>query len=624
MPAQSDSRRIDVPFLPALAVLLAILAVVSIAFMPRSHWEYDEFLFRAGVESFDPLRHHPHPPGYPLLIALGKVFTLAAGDPFTGLRALAIASTLVGFAALAAAVRNLTRSATIGLASASLFYGSCAQLVHSTMPMSDPPALMFLFVGFWGLGRGSLQPGAIRPAALLGAAFAASIGCRPQYAVAILPALLVALAMRRSTRFAVVCLGCFAVVCLTWLVPLVAATGGVAGFLDYELGQAAYVAAHDAELSRGWMTGRQVWLRMVAHPWGEKTTSAPVLAIALAGAVLAVRRRLTGLLPVAVVSVAHLLFTVSTSDPADGVRYALAFQPMVAILAAVALEHASVLGNRRALAFAGVALLVVASVWYAWPVLSSRARGGSPPVRAARWIAENVPRDAAILVDSSLRPHAAALLAGRETWPIEDGFRELWDRPDKEVWVFADGWTAEPAARVFAWAGAEHPAEEPAWISGRDDAWLDVYGKLTRNHYLVVSVIPVPPGHRYRPGAGVHPYERSARRPEWRWISPEATVEIPPGEGDLLVVFHLPAESPRAATTVLLFGGDERLAEVRVERSGLASARFPFPREGGRLTLRADGSYVPRAIGGRDRRELSVELRELRRERADDFNPSGL
>src|SRR5687768_5275029 len=69
-----------------LALLgLAAVAAARLLTLPASIWEYDEVLFVRAVESFEPLAHRPHPPGYPLLVGLGKVAAAICGDAFRGL-----------------------------------------------------------------------------------------------------------------------------------------------------------------------------------------------------------------------------------------------------------------------------------------------------------------------------------------------------------------------------------------------------------------------------------------------------------------------------------------------------------------------------------------------------------
>src|SRR5262245_38884259 len=168
-----------------------------------------------GVVEFAPLEHHPHPPGYPLLIGLGKAVNWLVGDPFLALVLVATVSSMLLYLVLADAFHRMSGDVWTGIAGALLFSLSPAMLVHSTTPMSDPPALLFLGIalaagtrlGPWAdttpsraigddgppaastLGaRWSGRRDLVAPA-IFGAALSASIGCRPQYAVAILPTL---------------------------------------------------------------------------------------------------------------------------------------------------------------------------------------------------------------------------------------------------------------------------------------------------------------------------------------------------------------------------------------------------------------------------------------------------
>ena len=64
----------------------AVVVLVSrILTAPRTPWENDEFLFAEAVRNFDPSRYHPHPPGFPLLVILGKVFNAFIHDPWRAL-----------------------------------------------------------------------------------------------------------------------------------------------------------------------------------------------------------------------------------------------------------------------------------------------------------------------------------------------------------------------------------------------------------------------------------------------------------------------------------------------------------------------------------------------------------
>jgi hypothetical protein len=58
----------------ALALLLIFFGV-HLACLPTTLEDLDSINFALGVRQFDVARHQPHPPGYPVFIALAKVST---------------------------------------------------------------------------------------------------------------------------------------------------------------------------------------------------------------------------------------------------------------------------------------------------------------------------------------------------------------------------------------------------------------------------------------------------------------------------------------------------------------------------------------------------------------------
>lgn len=572
----------------------AVVAIVRLLTRQATHWEFDEYLFRLGIESFDPLRHHPHPPGYPLLVGLGKALTAIAGDPFVALLVLAWLSSVVGVWALATAVRSMTGSESVAVVAALLFHLSPAMLVHGPEPMSDAPALMFLSLAVLAATR--LGAGPVWWAAALGAAGAAAIGCRPQYAVAVVPVFLALIAIRGDRRMKLAGLVSFTAVCLAWLVPLVTATGGPAGFVEYQTGQAAYVAAHDAHLSRGTRNWVEIVLRFVAHPWGPKELALPTLVFAAAGAVELVRRRIVAAWPLVALSAIHLVFTVATSDPADGVRYQLPAQMAVALAAALGIDALG-RATRAPRGAMLVPLVLLVGYWiYARPVVVPRATEPSPPARAVEWAKANLPRGAVVVWDPPLRPHAEVELRQFATMAAEPGLAKFWNDPATPLWVFADGATTVRGAQSFSWP------------------YSDAYGKLTRNHYRVVSMIPLAPGRRYLPLKGVYPWERDARRSEWRWLDQTASLRLPPGSGDLVLAFGLPAEVPyeRSALTVKVDG--RVAATLTLERGGAGRVVVAVPdARTVDVDIVSSEAFTPAAGEGRDPRRLAVTLTGLER-----------
>ncbi|HEX6176957.1 MAG TPA: hypothetical protein VF057_01260, partial [Thermoanaerobaculia bacterium] len=125
-----------IPFLLFLVVLLFS--------MPASTWEFDETLFFRGLHQYDPVAHHPPPPGYPLFMGAGKVVRAFMPSDFSALVLLSVVSSAIAFVMLALALRNLSGDATMGIGGAALFYFSPAMLVHASLPISEPGALALL------------------------------------------------------------------------------------------------------------------------------------------------------------------------------------------------------------------------------------------------------------------------------------------------------------------------------------------------------------------------------------------------------------------------------------------------------------------------------------------------
>ena len=83
----------------------AALALVFLAghlpFLASTLEDVDSVNFALGLRDFDPGRHRPHPPGYPVYMALGKTADLVLSEP----RALAIWGALFGALAAFALLR---------------------------------------------------------------------------------------------------------------------------------------------------------------------------------------------------------------------------------------------------------------------------------------------------------------------------------------------------------------------------------------------------------------------------------------------------------------------------------------------------------------------------------------
>ncbi|MFL6290582.1 MAG: hypothetical protein ACJ759_06775, partial [Thermoanaerobaculia bacterium] len=480
-----------------------------------------------------------------------------------------------------------------------LFHFSPAMLVYGPLALSDPPALMFLTQALAAAGRLMEARERTLPAAALGVFASAAIGCRPQLALAVLPMLAVALALAGRRKAWGVALGAFTAVSLAWFVPLVLAVGGPSGFLPFLSKQAGAVAKYDTNASRVTMSWAGVAKRFLAHPWGNRWLSFPILALAATGAAVAAARRFRTALPLAVLTGIELTFALSVMNAQDAVRYALPGMLGIAFAAAVAMD--SLARRLRGLripagAFLMAGLFAAGAVHYAGPFLAARTRSPSPPVQAIDWARRNLAPHTAFLLEPVLAAHADYLLPRSERVLIDEGLERFAGKRGKPLYLLGNGESGWPGARTFRWPES------------------DAYGKLSRGLYRVVSLSPIPPERRYRVERGVYAYEPSAREAQWRWLGPDAAVLLfPRGAPGAALTLALPETAPWPSNRVTVTIGGVPATDLEIPRGERRSVEISLPPlDEVEVAFQAGASFVPAETRtGPDTRRLAVQLVHL-------------
>jgi Protein of unknown function (DUF2723) len=265
-----------------VALVAAAAAVMTrVPFAARRLWDHDSVQFALGVEKYDLAAHHPHPPGYPLYIAVLKLLAMLGVDSLHGMVALSILAAALGAGlivpltarlASAAAERGLRAAGEAGLASdagvagnaglaSDAGFGSAADvaggdrrgLAAGAVRAGALAAALYVFnplLWFYGelplvyAVEGGMTVGlayaALRMADGRGpflaacAAFALAGGVRPSTLVLLLPLFLLGAwqAWRRGATAGTMAAGAAlgAAVGLAWLAPLLAAAGGLAAY----------------------------------------------------------------------------------------------------------------------------------------------------------------------------------------------------------------------------------------------------------------------------------------------------------------------------------------------------------------------------------------------------------
>ena len=391
-----------------LTALALIFALAHLPFLATSLEDIDSVNFALGVRDFDVARHRPHPPGYPVYIALGKAAAAMTGfgsdapPAVIEAKALAMLSLLAGLAAIALLYRVF---AALGGSVAFDIQAVAAVAVTVTCPlfwylavrpMSDLPGLAFALASqaclllAWSRQRPGdngdrrLPPPAMRASGRMivaGALLAGlAIGVRSQTMWLTVPLLIVVLFDRIGRGVAGALVGSaimFAAGGLAWGIPLLIASGG----------WNAYLAALGTQAGEDFMAGEMLYtnpspraaaialIRTFVHPWDATALAIVVLGLAAAGIVQLLWRDRRSLAPLIALSVPYLIFHLLFQDTSF-VRYAVPLVPVIAFLAVRGITLVSVAAVPIAAAVLSIAAVAIAS-----PVLVAYGAEQSPTVR---------------------------------------------------------------------------------------------------------------------------------------------------------------------------------------------------------------------------------------------------
>ncbi len=257
--------------LPLLAGLLTLLA--RLPFTVDRLWDHDSVQFALGVLEFDLAAHQPHPPGYPLYLAVLKLLAALGLSPRLAMITVSLAAAAVGaiaFTRLAARMAVPGRRGDFGAAGEGAGQGSepgpgqiTARIRRGTAPPPVATAAAVLAGALYAFNpllwfyaelpliyavEGGLaavlawaafaMPDGPRRLYLACALFALAGGIRPSTLVLLFPLFLFGLwrAWRESAflTWKRLALGAgLGVVCvLAWLLPLAATVGGLAAYRE--------------------------------------------------------------------------------------------------------------------------------------------------------------------------------------------------------------------------------------------------------------------------------------------------------------------------------------------------------------------------------------------------------
>jgi hypothetical protein len=578
------------------------IAVAATRFAALSHsmWDWDEALFAAALRHYNVAHHNPHPPGFPLFIAMAKVIRTFVPDDFLALRTLnLIVSSLLfpAFFAMGRAFGFSFRTAVCG----ALMYAFLPNVVFwGGTAMSDVAAAVVFAASAALLLRGVETRGFLAGSAV----FAASMLIRPQNVVAAYPWFLAAVRQvkQRGRRGVGVALAGGAVV-----IAVTAAGYGAAawktGWGDYADAvrlHGEYVRSVDGyhnptrapALSKG-----MLW-SFIVNPVNARAL--PLIACFAGVALLIPRARHYHVLAT---YAPQMIFALFMLNPQWVSRFSVAYLAAHCLLAAGALEvltdllaRAARLPARAGAAIQGslAAAAAIGSAIWVWPALREVRSHDSPPVRAAQWIASN------------LRPEKNVLYVHVSMGPFIDYYLGQFRR----IEVGDDFETSSMSIRADSYFTADHPAFGENAVVMRRPHLRNLTGLY--NRYYEACVAPIDVRVTYGPGWYG---EESDGTNVWRWMGRAAHIALETSgrPARLTLRMYAPVDAVQNQTLTVSANGNV------IDRYPITSAdierHYDLTLPGGTrsdILIEVDKTVVPKNVAkGGDDRELGLKLLDV-------------
>lgn len=516
----------------ALAVVCALTRFLALA---RSVWDWDEALLTMAMRDYDVTHHHPHPPGFPVFIAMARIARLVVPDDFRALQAVNLIAAMLVFPAVYFFARELRLRFETSVMAAALFAFFPNVWFFGGGAFSDIPSIVLVLFAVTFMLRGAGEGRAGRNAYWLGTLLLAlAIGIRPQnILIGLIPGIY---ATRKRRPLEIL------VALLIGIVVVGAAYGG-AVYATGDLQQyIRIVREHGDYISRidSWRSPERPPLWRILDRFFVKQYQSPALSViasllALVSIFGSIRERNRSMMWAALAFVPFAILAWLMLDRFSISRFSIGYQPMFALFVADGIRRIS--GSRRWLAPALTAALILGFVAYTLPALEPVRNEVAPSILAAQAVAKHVdPRREHLFVGHTMTAFMDFVLPGFPYTRVIDDRAMPLTAAQQPAWLFAEITETAPEGFLFR--------------RERGNLW-----NIARRHYFEIKLQPLRDRPRFLSGW----YSPEAMGiDEWRWMRRHSVTLLPPGRGRTLLRMHLgvPAEvMPRnPAITVKLNG----------------------------------------------------------------------
>jgi hypothetical protein len=577
----------------SLVVILALVCAATRLFaLARSAWDWDEALFMLGMRDYDVTHHHPHPPGFPVYIALAKLLRVAIASDFRSLQAINLIAAMLVFPAMFFFARELRFRFSTSVIAAALFAFFPNVWFFGGGAFSDVPSIVLVLFAITFLLRGVRDRNAYFLGTLL---LALAIGIRPQnFLLGLVPGLIATRKRRPVEILTALLIG---------LIVVGVAFGGAiyaTGSLhDYQ----RVVREHGDYISRidSWRSPVRPPMWRLFDRFFIKQYQSPALSILASLFVIvsfagSIRQRSRSMLLNALTFVPFAIVAWMMLDRFSISRFSIGYQPMFALLAADGIcRFASWIEQRTQVrhAVAEIATagaLVIAFIAFTLPALTPVRNDVAPSLLATRAVAQHLnPASDQLFVGHTMSQFVELLLPGfAYTRVLDDRALPLTSRG--RAWMLAQITTTGEEGFVFK---REH-----------GNLW-----NIARRHYFDIKLAPMTRGAQF--GSGWYAAEANGSD-QWRWMGRHSTAILPSSNGEtmLRVHFGIPGEVMARNPKITIRLNGKVVDELRTTAGFVERDLHVTPMPGGKpnvLELSTDRSVRPAGDG----RELGLRLRYI-------------
>ncbi|HEV7767944.1 MAG TPA: glycosyltransferase family 39 protein [Thermoanaerobaculia bacterium] len=517
----------------AIVICVALVcAATRFLALARSVWDWDEALFTMAMRDYAVTLHHPHPPGFPVFIAIGRVVRLVIGDDFRALQAVNLVAAMLVCPAIYLFARELRLRFETCVIAAALFAFFPNVWFFGGGAFSDVPSIVLVLFAVTFLLRGARDRKAYWFGTLL---LALAIGIRPQnFLVGLIPGIY-ATRKRRPLEILVALLIGVVIVGAAYG-GAIYATGDYDDYMRMVRGHGDYISRIDS-----WRSPDRPPLWRIFDRFFIKQYQSPALSIiaslfAMVSIVGAIRSRDRSMLWNALTFVPFAIVAWLMLDRFSISRFSIAYQPMFAIFVADGIHR--VAGERRHwLAPALATALILGFVAYTLPALTAVRNEIAPSILAARAVAKQVdPSRERLYVGHTMTAFMDLVLPGFPYTKVLDDRAMPLTPPNQPSWLLAEITETAPQRFLFQ--------------RERGNLW-----NIARRHYFEIKLQPVTEQPRFL--SGWYSPEGMGME-EWRWMRGHSVMLLPPANGrtllhlDLGVPFEVMPKNP--AITVKLNG----------------------------------------------------------------------